>query len=265
MKLKAFILILLSIPLLSFLVVWDGRYHPDGVMEIRAFKKAFKKGMRASGKEGDYSLACILEYRADKIYRYTHYDFGDTIKFTIYNYEGDLTKGLLTSRLDITKKKVKKNIVNDTVWTVFHYKPFEWKAYASSCIHGKDTLYSSTYRYDNAGYLKNETRTNKNGRLIAKVDYIYNEYGHCTKMKNFEYHIEERNFYLIDEFRIDYDINGKKQVTGYQLYYRAFGDGWFLKEEYEMGKKGKYSIATEYTDAKENLNFLEYKFEQDFN
>ena len=160
---------------------------------------------------------------------------------------------------------MKKNIVNDTVWTVFHYKPFEWKAYASSSIHGRDTLYSSTYRYDNAGYLKNETRTNKNGRLIAKVDYIYNEYGHCTKMKNFEYDIEERNFYLIDEFRIDYDINGKKQVSGYQLYYRAFGDGWFLKEEYEMGKKGKYSIATEYTDAKEKLNFLEYKFEQDFN
>ena len=32
MKLKAFILILLSIPLLSFLVVWDGRYHPNGVI-----------------------------------------------------------------------------------------------------------------------------------------------------------------------------------------------------------------------------------------
>jgi len=262
MNYKYLIIICLCLPLYSFLHIWESRYHPKGIVELRTYKREYQKGGRANGQAGDYNLLYIQEYRADKPFKFTQYDFGDTVKQTIYKYEGDLTKGLLTSKLDIVRKKVKKDFIKDTTWTVYHYKAFEWKADFSSTIHNKDTLYISAYNYDNAGYLRTEIRSKTNNEILSKTDYSYNAYGNCTAIKHYNYETEK--FLLVDEYRIDYDLSRKKRVIGAQMYYRNFGEDWYLLEEYEMSKKGKYIIATEFTDKSDDSNFLEYKFEQDF-
>lgn len=228
---------------------------------MRTYKKAFSDGR---AETGEWSLFSIREYRMDKPFRYTEFDNKDTTIEIIYEYEGDLTDGLLMYKFEVHRKKVKKKMVRDTTVTSYFYEDEAWKPFKSITTLNEDTMYISTYQFDNSGYQTEEIRYNQYERPLSKMANHYNKLGHCTKLKNYVFYPDTQVFLLENEYRVDYDYNKKEKLLGIQVYFKNYGESWHKLEQMEVKANGKYQGGSEYPDREKEFNFNEYKFEHDF-
>lgn len=253
----------LFITLTGFFPFGEWQYIPNGLQELRVYQIQFTKGSKASGDAGEYHLKYQFERRYDKPLKSIEFDLKDTLRIVEYNYQRDLTKGNLTSKLEIRFNKDGKKITKDSIWTVYFHKKDNWRPYRSITILKNDTIDFSKYEYNKAGQITAVTSQGKKRINLKKELYVRDRFGLATKIQRFQFNNDLQLFEIEEEFKVDVDYSEKMKILALTIYHRAFGKGWTLQQEYNLNKNGMYKDGIFFYDKELEDDFYEFKFQQD--